>query len=350
MKPKTKKFLSDFFFGLFSNDYALEGAKSNPWWVCLIIAIFAVILPVLPITISQAKTYGASFLSKYTYRFDQNIAEVTVALAKDNKEFKVNGNKELEYYDNGALMSPDATADLEPVATHLSESTHQYELMVYYSRRVNKDINAYVQEIANTTYAICTTNKVDPSSETAKYMPSIVVLYKGGLYTRLNKEDSTEIGSNTYTNFNADWKNFPVDYEIIKNALPKDVVAESVDLNNSEQVNEIYTNWKGYYNKSYLTQKTKNIWMMSGIFFGVYVVLVVILGTLIFLLTRGKNNMFNYMKFIDTQKIVWWASLSPAILAMILGFILNNFAQIMFIVLMGLRVMWISMKQLRPQY
>ena len=130
MKPKTKQFLSNFFFGLFSNDYAIEGAKTNPWWVCLIIAIFAVILPVLPITISQARTYGASFLSNYTYRFDQNIAEVTVALAKDNKEFKVNAEKELEYYDNGVLQNPNATEDLVPVATHLSQSTNQYELVV----------------------------------------------------------------------------------------------------------------------------------------------------------------------------------------------------------------------------
>ena len=71
MKPKTKKFLSNFFFGLFSNDHAIEGSKSNPWWVALIIALFAVILPVIPITVSQSRTYGASFLAGYIYRFDQ---------------------------------------------------------------------------------------------------------------------------------------------------------------------------------------------------------------------------------------------------------------------------------------
>ena len=90
--------------------------------------------------------------------------------------------------------------------------------------------------------------------------------------------------------------------------------------------------------------------MTSLLFLGIYVGLVFVMGLLVFVLTRGKNNMFNYLTFIDTQKIVWWACLTPAILAMILGFILTNFAQMMFIVLLGLRVMWISMKQLRPQY
>ena len=89
--------------------------------------------------------------------------------------------------------------------------------------------------------------------------------------------------------------------------------------------------------------------MSSLVFLGVYIVLIFIMGLLIFLLTRGKTNMFNYLKFMDCQKMVWWASLAPAILAVIFGFIFTNFAQMIFIILLGLRVMWMSMKQLRPQ-
>ena len=349
MKPKTKKFLSNFFLGLFSNDQAIEGSKSNPWWVALIIAVFATLIPVSPITVSQSRTYGASFLSSYTYRFDQNISDATVALLKENKEFKVE-NKQLSYYSNGAVVPTNSESDVTPLYQHLNATTKQYELSVYYTKRESKDLATFVNEISVKVYKIGTTDVPEENYEGSKYSPSFVVLASTGIYTRLNQDDSTEVGKNAYTAFSSDWKHFDEGYALLSGALPKEKTATQVDLAKSEDVEAIFKNWKTYYNKAYLTQKTYNTWMTSLLFWGIYVALVFILGLLVFLLTRGKNNMFNYLKFIDTQKIAWWASLSPAILAMILGFIFTNFAQMMFIVLLGMRVMWISMKQLRPQY
>ena len=349
MKPKAKKFLSNFFFGLFSNDHAIEGAKSNPWWVCLIIALFAVVLPVIPITVTQAKTYCASFLSNYTYRFDQNIATATVDLANAKKEFRVE-NAQLTYLNDGVATNVDSTADRTPVQSHISASTGQYELLVFYTIREKNDLKAFVSEISATTYKTGTVELPEDGYEGTVYAPSFVVLAKTSLYTRINKDDSNVVGDNTYTSYSSNWKHFKDGSLLIAEALPEGKTAAQVNLNDSDDVQAIFNNWKEYYNKSYLSQKTYNTWMTSLLFFGIYVVLVFIMGLLVFLLTRGKNNMFNYLKFIDTQKIVWWASLAPALLAMILGFILSNFAQMMFIILIGMRVMWISMKQLRPQY
>ena len=349
MNPKAKKFLSNFFFGLLSNDHAIEGAKSNPWWVALIIGFFAAVIPVIPITVSQAKTYGASFLSTYTYRFDQNIAKATVELASANKEFKVE-SAELTYLENNAPVEVNTSNDVNPVYTHVSESTHQYELMIYFTNREKADLKTFVNDIASKTYVYHTVDATPADYEGTVYAPSFVVLSKTSLYTRLNKDDSNAVGSNTYTTYSADWKHFKDGSLLIADALPEGKTAAQVDLNKSSDVEAIYNTWKDYYNKSYLTQKTYNTWMTSLLFLGIYVALELVMGLLVFLLTRGKNNMFNYLKWIDTQKIVWWASLAPAILAMIMGFILSQFAQMMFIILLGLRVMWISMKQLRPQY
>ena len=349
MNPKAKKFLSNFFFGLLSNDHAIEGAKSNHWWVCLIIALFSAVIPVVPITVSQAKTYGASFLSGYTYRFDQNIAKATVDLALVNKEFKVE-NAELSYLDNGVVQEATLANDENPVYTHVSESTHQYELKIYYTNREKGDLKTFVNGLAVAKYKVGTVEAPEDGYEGYTYSPAFVVLAKTSIYTRLNKEDSTDIGSNTYTAYSSDWKHFKDGTLLIKDALPEGKAANEVNLNSTSDVEAIFKNWKDYYNKSYLTQKTYNTWMTSLLFFGIYAALIFIMGLLVFLLTRGKNNMFNYLKFIDTQKIVWWAALAPAILAMIMGFILSQFAQMMFIILLGMRVMWLSMKQLRPQY
>lgn len=349
MKPKAKQFLSNFFFGLFSNDHAMQGAKTFPWWVCLIIALFAVIFPIIPITVSQAKTYGASFLSNYTYRFDQNIAKATVSLASENKDFKVE-HQSLIYYDGeNHVAEVTVENDETPVYQHVSDYSHQYELLVYFTYREKADLTSYISNISNTTYQKGSTDKVTEGYEGDKYAPTFVVLASTGIYTRINKDDSTEVGNNTYTSYASDWKHFEEGTCLIKGALPKDKAVADIDLNKSSQVKEIFDNWKEYYNKSYISQKTFNTWMTSLLFLGIYAALVFIMGLLVFLLTRGKNNMFNYLKFIDTQKIVWWASLAPGLLAMILGFIISSFAQMMFIILLGLRVMWISMKQLRPQ-
>ena len=349
MKPKAKKFLSNFFFGFFSNDHAIEGSKSNPWWVGLIIALFATLIPVVPITVSQAKTYGASFLSGNTYRFDQNISLATVTLLNENKEFKVE-NKELVFYADGNAVATTIDNDEAPVFQHVNSVNNQIELSVYYTKREDKALASYITSISDKVYKVNGVEVPEDGYEGGKYSPSFVVLSAKGIYTRLNQDDSTNAGTNTYTNFSADWKHFEEGFALLNGALPENTTVDKVDLNNSKDVSEIFNNWKTYYNKAYLTQKTNNTWMTSLLFWGIYVVLVFVLGLLVFLLTRGKNNMFNYLKFFDTQKIVWWASLSPAILAMILGFIFANFAQMMFIILLGMRVMWISMKQLRPQY
>ena len=349
MKPKAKKFLSNFFFGLLSNDQAIEGAKSNPWWVGLIIALFSVIIPIIPITVTQANTYGASFLSGYTYRFDQNIADATVTLAGEAKEFKVEGAK-LNYYENDVLVPVVIDNDNTPVYSHTSASSHQYELMIYYTTREKTDLKTYITNIASVKYKYHTTEVAPEDYQEAVYAPSFVVLAQAGIYTRINTDDSTAAGANTYTAYSADWKHFKEGTRLIEEALPEGKGAADVDLNKSSDVQAIFKNWKEYYNKSYISQKTYNTWMTSLLFFGIYVGLEFLMGLLVFLLTRGKNNMFNYLKLIDTEKIVWWASLAPAILAMIAGFIFANFAQMMFIILLGMRVMWLSMRQLRPQY
>ena len=342
MNPKTKKFLSNFFFGLFSNDHAIEGSKSNPWWVALIILLVSIIIPVIPITVSASRAYGASFLDSYTYRFDQNIATVTKKMILEGKEFTINENHLLAY--NGTI-----TDDSQPVATHVNTSTNQYELMVYYTNKPKNEMSAYIQSIDNIKYIINTTS-VSTSEENIRYAPSYVVLYQEGIYTRLNKEDSIEVGPGAFTNYTTDWNNFEVGYQLLKGSLPEGKTATQVDLNNSKDVSSIFNNWKEYYNKVFITQKNYNTLMSSLLFLGIYFALAIVMGLLVFLLTRGKNNMFNYLKFMDCQKIVAWATLSPAILAMIVGFIFANFAQMAFIILMGLRIMWISMKQLRPQY
>ena len=103
--------------------------------------------------------------------------------------------------------------------------------------------------------------------------------------------------------------------------------------------------------KAYNSTKITNAWMNTGIFSAVFVGLALVLGLMVFLMTRGKNNPFRIYTFWESQKIAYWASFSPAVLSL-LAFIpaLSNYAILMYIFFYGMRVMWMSMRSLRPQY
>ena len=102
-------------------------------------------------------------------------------------------------------------------------------------------------------------------------------------------------------------------------------------------------------NDSYINQRVKTFWMNSGLYYGIYLVLGVFMGLMIFLLTRGKANPNRGLTFWITTKISWIACVAPAILAMIAGFFWSMAAGLGFIVLFGLRIMWLSMRSLSPQ-
>ena len=127
-------------------------------------------------------------------------------------------------------------------------------------------------------------------------------------------------------------------------------VDEQEVLKDNEAVKSIYNYYKGVFDNTYLDQKNVTKWNTTLIYLGVYAGLMLFLGLMIFLLTRGKNNPFRTYNFWVCQKIAYTLGFTPALLAMVLGFIIgaNMIGQMAFIMLLSLRVMWASMRQLRP--
>ena len=67
MKERTKEIIKDGFGCLVSNAAAIRGAKAGPLWLTIVMFILSLLLPVLPIFISQVNTNGSTFLSSYSY-------------------------------------------------------------------------------------------------------------------------------------------------------------------------------------------------------------------------------------------------------------------------------------------
>ena len=72
------------------------------------------------------------------------------------------------------------------------------------------------------------------------------------------------------------------------------------------------------------------------------------MGLLMFLLTRGKNNPNRNLNLWVTTKISMWIDFTPGLLAMGIGFFYLPAAGIGYIALIGIRTMWLSMRQLNP--
>ena len=84
---------------------------------------------------------------------------------------------------------------------------------------------------------------------------------------------------------------------------------------------------------------------------GIYLLMLLFMGLMVLPINSGKRNIFNYLKFGICLKMAAWSSITPAVLSLILGFVLPAYAIMYSFCLIRLaRVMWMSMKQLRPQY
>lgn len=363
MTAKTKYSFKLVFGSLIKNDYAIEGAKTMPWWIAIIMFILGTFLPVIPIMVNASNTYGASFVSGNVYTYDQALVSCGVKLQTESLyKFEIKENKLLGYSrettaDDFAIMSTtwQNDKDLTPIATYNSvfEGKTNRILNIYYTDRPmsgkTNSVSSLLTSIESVKYVINTETAYDAevhtdiNVKTDLYIPSYLVLYKDGLFSKIYKSGTTTASSSTYGGCN--WK-----HAEFTNLFEKVVSVEGMEVNpNSKKyVDASFANWKEVFNNSYADQKVANFWMTSGLYFGIYLILGIFMGLMMFLLTRGKHNPNRGLNFWITTKISWWIDVTPGLLAMILGFVWGQAAGLGYIVLFGLRTMWLSMRQLSP--
>lgn len=357
MRQTTKENLKNIFGSLLSNQRAIDGSKRNPWWVALIMAIVAIILPVIPLMVNTATTYGAQFLEKNTVNnFENNLVYSTMKLKDAGYDFKVNEKDELLMYqhDVDVTQQHNTTVDGTPLYSYVNSRTNQYDLQVFYSNRVTTSntteatVSNLIKTIEAKQYLVGTTNiHSDNDPEDSKYYrPSIIVFYKSGLYTNIVLPNSPT----TLATQGIDWKNTQENQFLLERLLGNGYIDAETNIRESQYCAEVYTKWKAVFNEGFIATRNQSLLFTTLIFLGIYFGLTLFMGLMIFLLTRGKRNPFNYLTLLACEKICAWASVAPALLGMILGFMFAQYAVMFYIIFLGVRVMWITMKQLRPSY
>lgn len=346
MRDRTKEIIKDGFGSLVSNASAMRGAKAGPLWLTIVFFVLALILPVIPLFVAQANTNGSTFLNTYSYGLEKYVTSIAIDLNNDGFKFGIDSNHLLSITKDDAAIDFSKYESETPFANYENEATHQYDFLVYLSSaKTEKQKNELVKAIGTKTYRIDST---EAFTESGAYHPSYMVLFEDGVYVCIYASNTNKAIAASYL---GDFKTIKENNDCLSTILSvkdKDGNFIAQSLINNDYVNGVYKNFKTFLNKSYETLKIRNMWGTSGIYLAVFFGLNVLMGFLMWLLTRGKNNPNNYFTPWLTMKIQARLGLSPAIITLVAGFFLTQYAPVIYIVTVGLRVMWMSMKELRP--
>ena len=350
MKERTKETLRDGFGVLINNAAAIRGAKNGPLWLTILFFIFSLILPVIPVFVSQANIKGSTFLNTYSYGLEKSVTSIAMNLKNDrNVEFAITEDHEISITEGDNPIDYGNYSSEIPFATYENEVTGQYDFMLYVSNVTkNADKKLLTTAISSNKYTLETKTKV-ASTETEKvYTPSYMVLFKNGLYVCINGANQTKAIASSYSGDFKTMKATTTGLTDFLKVTDKDGNEVTQDIRSDDYTNGVLANYKKILNKSYESLKVQNMWGTTGIYVGIFAGASILMGFLMWVLTRGKNNPNNYYTPWLTAKIEARLGLSPAIITLVIGFFLTSQVPLIFILTLGLRVMWISMKELRP--
>ena len=347
MKERTKEVLRDGFGSLINNAAALRGAKSGPFWLTLVMFILSLFLPILPIFVTQANQKGSSFLGSNSYSLEKYLPSIGLDLKNQGYEFHITEEHELELYKDDKNIALTEYTTSAPFAVYENQVSKQYDFVIYLSNETgSKEKKAFNTAVSGTKYKLTTTEKSEEKD--GVYIPSYMILFKNSIYVAIYSKDSTTAVTGSYM---GDYKTMKVTDTALANFLEvtdkdgKEVAANIYDNNYTDGV---FQNFKKAMDRSYDTLKIQNMWGTSGIYLGIFAGLSIVMGFIMWILTRGKNNPNNYFTPWLTQKVEARLAFAPALITMAVGFFFPQYVPIAFIVTLGLRVMWISMKELRP--
>ena len=303
--------------------------------VPIIVAILSVLLAALPsLTTRLSVSAGNNLFNAPNYSYDTGITAFTKAMDEnnvhvviENGEAKIEGDKDLVFNYTEPGMNSQWYHEVSP-----KDGSTVFE--AFYNNTVFDDATFFAN-IAGNSDAAKTPDGVNRATTMkwnylaigkkgivwAKYKSDgALALYVQGQYDRLEGVDL--IASTKLSSYAGDMN---------------DRVA-------------VANKWKPLVDQAFLTSKIQQTFGYVGIICAVYAGMILLFGFLIWVMTRGKNNPMRVFRIWETQRMSYWASFAPAVLAIPVGYMMSTSAigMFAFIFLFGMRILWMSMKALRP--
>ena len=375
---------------IISNNACIEGGRSKRWWFAVIMAVLSLILCMIPSIVSSARETGDSFISGSTNNYENGLLRFVEEINEKGLKMEVRDNEDgkhlvLEYKkDEQTILTADEawSSVFQNVNTQglycysHTNNDGKVDFQAFYYDGNYTDDKIIIEE--GKYVVIDTKDETIPeekrnAAETVAHKIEKECYYDGDKKVEIDRNSSFIVFGNKYcgaqiftasgtttTNlsFSGDYGYFNEGYKI--NDLEKFTYNDHEYQTGAEALAagaEVYAkyrehsleSWKDYFRTSYLTTKWRKFWTTNLILVAVNVGIVFFMGLMLFILTRGKANPYRVYNFWDTQKMVYWSTPTPAVIALVIGFIFPTFAQLAFPLLLGVRIMWMSMKSLNPQ-
>lgn len=346
---------------LISNNACVEAARTKEKKyniIAIIFALFALFFAALPTCVTGFQQNGGNWIRgtvNYSYEIAmKEFGEVTtnkVSFKLENHKLTANGWDEtgIGHYKWNNIEQTDLFCF---ISTMPSVEGEDHKIMeIYYCPEDYGDFPLFVEEIAKNINPFKVHRATKDEDEKVKEnwleksgegddatltgrTTSFIVFGTTQVQGALCPPGVSTIASSVA----GDYENTPDCQDLIHEVLAKPGVTD----------NELLEANRTFFDQVYVNPRSVATWRSTGIILGVDAGVMLLMGFMVWILTRGKNNPFRIYSFWDGQKIAYYASLTPGIIALF-GFLMQNMAMMLFILGVGVRVMWLSMRTLRYQ-
>ncbi len=309
---------------LFSNQSVVNNRRCK-WWLAIVVLLLSLVIAIIPTLVTYNNITPGNIIyattNNQTYCVDEGLYE----FAKSKSGIKIT---------NGKLVVPEDFDgfDFYKSFSENNETVNRKVFSVYYLNVTDEDQNVYTEKVSSFQKEI---EKGDEHNIVNSYMlltPKyfyVKIFQIGVVYDKAN--DTLADAHASFTGMFEGLDNISFD--------------SFYDDSRDNSFNYAMLKWSTLFNDSYQNIKVRTMLFTSLIMDLMNIAVILILSLTLFLLSRTKNNVNGIrLKFSEAMRIVFIASLSPAILTLLIGFMISTFQQIGFILFLGLRITWLGTK------
>ncbi len=351
-----------YFKSLFSNGICLEIATSLKWFWSIIVFVLATLIAIIQPTVTASQIKGDQiFISQYSDPFYYGLNDYLNFVNNEDEEHE---NKDIVF--NISTKQLEGTYKSDSYVGYIS-SNGQYNVPApFYSsfREGKRILDIYVtNDLAHNNQdwlkSIAESNPDygEASAEERKNMEdlkhkrtsSFIIFTNDKVYFALIAS-SGQVNSQINGNYNYILENFPKLKENGKATYTfADILGYEVTTNDVvAKQKQVIQNAGSYANKATYDTINTQTWVTFGIYAGVDGGIMIVMAFIVFAMTRGKNNPNRSTTLLQSFSIAFWMSITPALITLAFGFILPQFGPMLFLICYSFRIMFLSMKYLRP--
>lgn len=374
---------------LVNNQACLECGKFNKWWVSIIFFVAAMGIAIIPTTVTFATQRGDAILTSNTCGIENGFEDFTHKLNGETYDvgtqtYSTDSAKEVNF-----VIKPNAegkntltlstvenweaicnqSITYETTNDNGQTTSYTYKYYEYVVNTGNKDSNGNIITAPRLRVFFIEDNPNSEENE-EKYASKYFFSSNEVFGIELGEEVGTTnyrvpcsflvLGSNSF--YFAKYKPGAIknsesievysgDYE--NNDIPQEGLFLKNFVKNSNEPGKYlsFTDslWLPLFFNGFKNIRKSQTIMMFGITMLINSVMTFLFGVILWLTTLGKNNPNRKrFKFYECLMIAVYASLAPSLLTLAIGFIWTQFASYAFVALMAIRMMWLSMRTMKP--